>query len=607
MGLMIALAGWMFFYALELLTRTLVLRQWLIYLQFTFVPLTAPLWLLFLFRYLGKDSWLTKRKVTALFIIPCLTIAITWLYPKWMWSSMRDVDVNGLLFTETEHAGWFLVHTVYSYIAYGFALFLLVLIALRSPHMTFWRSVALILGALIPIFFNALYLLGFELLVGLDLTPFLLASTGLATVWSVFNVRLFDIFPLATETVMNHLTEAIIITDNYGYITAINPVAERFLGKSSAELRGADLTMLLPKNWNALFNQLNPSSSIVYPVTREIDETLNYFEMQIAPIFDRRQRLTGRIFIWRDTSHQRRSELALVAERENLAKRVEERTQELVQANTELAHANKLKDEFLAAMSHELRTPLNAIIGTTEALSDGVYGMINDKQTVSLGRIEESARHLLALINDVLDVAKTQSGEFSLHIELFSLQSVCESCLRLIRTDANKKGLTLLSALHSNREKMLGDERRVKQIIVNLLSNAVKFTPDGGRVGLGTFDDVVREQTTIVVWDTGIGISAEDQKKLFQPFVQLDSALSRQHEGTGLGLALSQRLAEMHGGRITVFSEPNKGARFMVTLPWNMQPVEVPLPKTTLPNETWVVPAPSALIARPKMVGRLDD
>ena len=261
--------------------------------------------------------------------------------------------------------------------------------------------------------------------------------------------------------------------------------------------------------------------------------------------------------IMRDISQRKQMELDL-----------RKRGQELIAANTELAGAARLKDEFLASMSHELRTPLNGILCMSEGLQEQVYGLLNEEQLRAVKDVEECGRHLLELINDILDVAKIEAGKIELQLAPVLIRNVCQASLRLVKEAASKKKITVLLQLGNPDMTLTVDERRLKQVLVNLLSNAVKFTPDGGRVGLEVVAERDREQVRFTVWDTGIGIRAEEMQRLFQPFVQLDSRLSRQYEGTGLGLALVKRLTELHGGHVSVESEPGKGSRFTLLLPW---------------------------------------
>jgi signal transduction histidine kinase/CheY-like chemotaxis protein len=271
---------------------------------------------------------------------------------------------------------------------------------------------------------------------------------------------------------------------------------------------------------------------------------------------------------------RRQVERTLESERALLTQRVAERTADLSAANAELSRASRLKDEFLASMSHELRTPLNAVLGMSEALHDEILGPLNENQKYSLRTIEESGRHLLSLINDILDVSKIEAGKLTLNKGIVSVASVCQASLRFIRQDALKKKLRIVSDMDTAVTNLWVDERRLKQILVNLLSNAVKFTPPGGQVGLQIKGDAARAVIDFIVWDTGIGISQEDMSRLFRPFVQLDSRLNRQFAGTGLGLSLVYRMTELHGGSVTLESETGQGSRFTVSLPWQERETE---------------------------------
>jgi signal transduction histidine kinase/CheY-like chemotaxis protein len=272
-------------------------------------------------------------------------------------------------------------------------------------------------------------------------------------------------------------------------------------------------------------------------------------------------------YAW-DITERKQMESTLAEERNQLARRVEERTADLSRANSNLARALRVKDEFLANMSHELRTPLNAILGLSESLGEQVAGPLNEKQQKYLSTINESGHHLLALINDILDLAKIEAGQITLDINKVDVNSVCQASLRMIKQLAQKKNQEVLFEIDSDLGLMWADERRLKQMIVNLLSNAVKFTPEYSRIGLEVHGDRAANKVMITVWDTGIGIREEDLQRLFKPFVQLDSGLAREATGTGLGLALVAQMARLHGGSVHALSRPGEGSRFIIQLPW---------------------------------------
>ncbi|MFO0892473.1 MAG: PAS domain S-box protein [Isosphaeraceae bacterium] len=258
-----------------------------------------------------------------------------------------------------------------------------------------------------------------------------------------------------------------------------------------------------------------------------------------------------------------------ISERKRLEATLRERSDALSLANAELARASRLKDEFLASMSHELRTPLNGILAISEALQEGVYGELNPEQARGLRDVEECGRHLLALINDILDVAKIGAGMVELERSDVPVGPACEAAERFVKQAAQRKSISISLSVDPAIGTVVADERRLKQILVNLLSNAVKFTDAGGSVGLEASGDRARGEARFAVWDTGIGISREGLARLFRPFVQLDSRLARQYTGTGLGLALVKTLTDLHGGTLEVESEPGRGSRFTIILPWS--------------------------------------
>ncbi|MFM7602021.1 MAG: ATP-binding protein [Pseudanabaena sp.] len=235
----------------------------------------------------------------------------------------------------------------------------------------------------------------------------------------------------------------------------------------------------------------------------------------------------------------------------------------------EIAEAsNAAKSAFLANMSHELRTPLNSILGLNEALQDEIFGKLNDKQLGALKTIESSSEHLLELINDILDLAKIEADQIQLNCELTSVQYLCQSSLTFVKQQAIQKQIHLSSHVAEDIPDLLIDERRMLQVLINLLNNAVKFTPVGGKVILDTHYNNDDKYVLFSITDTGIGISPENIKKLFQPFIQIDSDLNRQYEGTGLGLALAKRIVELHNGKMGLTSTVGVGSCFTVEIPY---------------------------------------
>lgn len=261
-------------------------------------------------------------------------------------------------------------------------------------------------------------------------------------------------------------------------------------------------------------------------------------------------------------------------------------------ANAALQRSARFKDEVLANMSHELRTPLNAIIGMSECLQLETYGQLNERQGRSVEMILSSARHLAELIGDILDLAKIEAGKLVPQKHPVDVKRVTDLVTVMFRQRVALKKQSLVVQVPEGLPPLITDERRLKQILVNLLDNAIKFTPDGRAVGLEVRRDEAAQRWLLTVWDEGIGIPAADQARLFQPFVQLDTGFARQYAGTGLGLALVQRLSEMLGGTVHLVSQEARGARFTLSLP-----DEAPRPAAAAPGAGAAALAPVLPVA----------
>jgi signal transduction histidine kinase len=306
---------------------------------------------------------------------------------------------------------------------------------------------------------------------------------------------------------------------------------------------------------------------------RPLLNRLGYRSLLTVPIL-REQQIMGGLTVWRRQVGEFEPEvvnlLQTFATQSALAIQNARLFREIEEKSRQIEAANRHKSEFLANMSHELRTPLNAIIGFSEVLGERMFGELNEKQAEYTDDILSSGRHLLSLINEILDLSKVEAGRMELELATFDLPLAIENARTFVRERATKHGINLDVTVDERLGEFVGDERKIKQILLNLLSNAVKFTPEGGRIGINARQ--ADGSVEISVSDTGIGIAPEDQPKIFEEFRQVGSDYVHKIEGTGLGLTLAKKFVELHGGKIWVKSEVGKGSTFTFTLPEKPMP-----------------------------------
>ncbi|GFO61463.1 hypothetical protein GMST_37880 [Geomonas silvestris] len=362
-----------------------------------------------------------------------------------------------------------------------------------------------------------------------------------------------------TRSLFEANVDASMTTDPCGIITDVNKQMEALTDCTRDELIGAPFRNYFTEPERAesgiklVLDERKITDFELTVRTRDGRETV--VSLNATTFYDRDRKLQGVFAAARD-----------VTERKRLDQVLQEKNLELENARAVAEKTSLTKSDFLANMSHELRTPLNSVIGFSEVLQDQLFGAINDKQQEYVNNIITSGRHLLSLINDILDLSKVESGKMGLDLSTFSLREALDASLKILRERAVKAGLSLELDLAPEAELLIkADSRKLKQILFNLLSNAVKFTPTAGSVTVSARRDGAFIEITVA--DTGIGIREEDVPRLFQTFTQLESVYTKGFEGTGLGLALTRQLVELHGGRIWVKSEFGIGSRFSFTIP----------------------------------------
>ena len=348
--------------------------------------------------------------------------------------------------------------------------------------------------------------------------------------------------------------DAVIAADGEGLILSWNRAAEEIFGYEEDEVLGKDLTLLMPERYRKRHHKgikryREGGKSRVVGGTAEFEglrKNGTEFPLELSLGSWQTDNEVYYSGVLRDVSERKRAE------------------EELLEAKHDAEVANDAKSQFLANMSHELRTPLNAIIGYTELIADGIYGDLPKEAGEVVGRVEHNARHLLGMINDVLDLSKIEAGHLVLSINDYSLQDVIDTVIAAVGSLASEKSLELKTAVAPNLPVGKGDEHRISQVLLNLMGNAIKFT-DSGDITIEASKS--NGEFVVAVTDSGVGISEEEQRAIFEEFQQADSTSTRERGGTGLGLAISKRIIELHGGEIRVESKPGQGSRFSFTLP----------------------------------------
>ncbi|MFL5807814.1 MAG: histidine kinase N-terminal 7TM domain-containing protein [Roseiflexaceae bacterium] len=548
--MMLAVAEWALGYALELGSADLPsLLFWarMEYLGIVTGPVAA---LLLALAYTGRDWWLNGRRLALLALIPLLTLLLVWTndFHRLVWSSVRLVNDGRFTRLDVSYGAWFLVHVAYSYLTMLIGMILVFQAFVRSARPYRGQAAVLVLSWAAPLIGNILYISRINPFPYLDLTPFAFTLAGLLWAWGLFHFHLLDIVPVARDAIIESMSDAVIVLDVRQRIVDLNPAAQRILQRAPREVIGQPAGQILSARLDLVERYRD-----VTEARAEIalgDQAQCYYDLRISPLYDRQHHLSGRLIVLRDITDRKQVE------------------QELYRAKEAAETASRAKSTFLANMSHELRTPLTSILGYSELLQVRACSRGYDDFLTDLDQIRSAGNHLLALINDILDLSKIEAGRIELYLETFDVSALVNYVASTVRPLFERNDNSLELHCPDTLGKMYADMTRVQQILFNLLSNAAKFT-ERGTINL----TVARETDGDDDWfsfqfaDTGIGMTPEQIQGLFKDFTQADASTTRKYGGTGLGLALSARFCWMMGGAITVESQAGKGSLFTVRLP----------------------------------------
>lgn len=551
--MMAATMSWCLLNAVELGVRDLESRFLLLRLQYASIQLIPPAWLMFALNYTGRAHMVSHTSLLLIFAVQgllYLLMLLPWTHHLiWQNPALR-VDAGYYYFaSDFGRLRW--IQMLFGYGLSTLGAILIIVTVVRRATIYRAQGLAMLFGAAAPFMASVLFMTGNSPLPRLDLTPLAFAISGGAFTLGILRYRMLDIVPAARDTVVEHMPDAVFVLDLQHRVVDLNPAAVGLLDRPSSEVIGLTSAQLLPERpdlvaayWNVVKGDAE--------VELELRGEPRQFELRIVPVHDRRGQLTGRLVIFHDISNRKAVEQALE------------------QARDEAEAANRAKSAFLANMSHELRTPLNAIIGYSEMLREMAEEMSPQEIQLDLDRIEQSGRHLLSLISDVLDLSKIEAGRMEVEIEPLAVRDLLDEVESTTRPLMQRSQNEFRVLIDPEVENVLADPMRLRQVLLNLLSNAAKFTEHGTvelRVQLQTAE---ASDTAIVMFrvqDNGIGMSTEQVERLFQPFTQADSSTTRRYGGTGLGLVISQRFCQLMDGDIAVSSEPGQGSTFSVIIP----------------------------------------
>ncbi|HET9223782.1 MAG TPA: histidine kinase N-terminal 7TM domain-containing protein, partial [Roseiflexaceae bacterium] len=558
---MLAVMIWSLSYAPDVSSSELAIKIFWSKVEYLGIVVVPVAWLAFALQYTGRERWLRPRTLALLALPSLLILPLVWtneLHHQ-IWRSIALVPGRGYVGWKAEYGTAFWAFTAYSYLLMLVGTALLLWSTYRAPSLYRGQVAGILIGSLVPWFSNLFYNIDLNPLPGIELTPLAFSISGVALAWAVFRWRLLDVGPVARDTVFESMDDGVIAFDAKSRIVDANSAACRIVGRTHDELIGQPATLIFARHHD-LIARYQRMPEVSEELVAGEGESQRVFHVRVTPLRGHRQTPVGWLVVLRDMTAFKRSEQAL-----HQAKDVAEA-------------ANQAKSAFLAVMSHEIRTPMNGVIGLADLLLDTDLS-IQQREFARI--IRSSGDTLLRIIDDILDFSKIEADQLEIETRPFSLRECVESALDLASAKAAEKGLDLICMVEPDvPNAIVGDSTRLRQILGNLLNNAVKFTERGEIVvsvrieeqGLRAEADATElsPQSSVLVAfsvkDTGPGIPAERMDRLFHSFSQLDASIARQYGGTGLGLVISKRLAELMGGTMRVESQAGVGSTFHFTI-----------------------------------------
>jgi len=537
-GMMMSATGiWGITYGMQFTTTSFDQIMFWTYLEYVGIAVIPPLWLIFTLNFAGKEHFLTRNRILALFLVPIVTVVLvaTNEYHHLHYRTLILNTSGPVPVVEFETGIWYWIFTSYFYAMLILGAYLMIAKYQKSDTVFRKQNSIILVGTFLPVIFNLFYLAGFQPFgLKIDITPFGFIISSVVVAFGLIRYQLFNIVPIARDKIVEAMAEGIMVTDTSGRIVDVNPAMRKLLAPYVQQPIGLALTDLLPQ-LQLPENQFDPHGHHKLEINRTSDGINRGYSITITPMFDK-QSFTGRIFVCKDVTEQRE-----YAEK--------------------LESLNKLKDKLFSIISHDLRSPLISLL---DLLSLNNEGMLSDEELRSfLPQLQKNVGYTSSLLENLLQWSKSQLQNAVTRPVVINLQALGTTMIETFKDRSAEKGI-VMEILIAENTQVMADRDMVEAVFRNLLSNAIKFCNRDDTIRVSS--EAGETHTTICIADTGVGISDPDIDKLFKA----DTFTKRgtmNEQGTGLGLLLAKDFIEKNQGRIWVHSELGKGSEFYFTLP----------------------------------------